>query len=92
MAVETLDLKQLDENSIDIYEAVIKASRRARQILNERNYEKQMLLESLNEEDDTTEVMIQTAEEREDTLHPVTVAIEELLEGKLDIKYEKEQP
>jgi DNA-directed RNA polymerase subunit K/omega len=46
----------------------------------------------LNEEDDTTEVMIQTAEEREDTLHPVTAAIEELLEGKLDIKYEKEQP
>ena len=48
MAVETLDLKQLDENSIDIYEAVIKASRRARHILNERNYEKQMLLESNN--------------------------------------------
>ena len=94
MAVETLDLIQVvgNSNSTDIYEAVIKASRRARQILNERNYEKQMLLESLNEEDDTTEVMIQTAEEREDTLHPVTVAIEELLEGKLDIKYGKEHP
>ena len=94
MAVETLDLKQVvgNSNSTDIYEAVIKASRRARQILNERNYEKQMLLESLNEEDDTTEVMIQTVEEREDTIHPATVAIEELLEGKLDIKYGKEHP
>ena len=94
MAVETLDIKQVVENSnsTDIYEAVIKASRRARQILNERNYEKQMLLVSLNEEDDAAEVMIQTAEEREDIIHPVTVALEELLEGKLVIKYEKEQP
>ena len=94
MAVETLDIKQVVENSnsTDIYEAVIKASRRARQILNERNYEKQMLLESLNDDDDTTEVMIESSEEREDIIHPVTAAIEELLEGKLDIKYEKEHP
>ncbi len=92
MAVETLDLKQLDENSEDIYEAVIKASQRARQILNERNYEKQMVLESLDEEDEAAEVMIQTTEEREQELHPADMAIEELLDGKLDIEYEKEKP
>lgn len=90
MAVETLDLKQLDENSEDIYEAVIKASQRAKQILNERNYEKQMVLESLNEEDEAAEVMIQTTEEREQEAHPLVIAIEELLDGKLDIEYEKE--
>ncbi len=92
MAIETLDLKQLDENSEDIYEAVIKASQRARQILNERNYEKQMVLESLDEEDEAAEVMIQTTEEREQELHPADMAIEELLDGKLDIEYEKEKP
>ena len=92
MAIETLNLKQLDETSEDIYEAVLIASKRAKQILNERNYEKQMLLVSLNEEDDAAEVMIQTAEEREDIIHPVTAALEELLNGKLTIKYEKEQP
>ena len=89
MAIETLDLKQLDENSEDIYEAVIKASQRAKQILNERNYEKQMMLEN-STEDET--VIVQTAEEREQELHPADMAIEELLDGKLDIEYEKEKP
>jgi len=93
MAIETLDLKQLDENSTDIYEAVVIASRRARQILNERNYERQLVLESLNEEDDdtTTEVMIQTSEEREQVVHPIEEALEELLDGKLNVEYEKEK-
>ncbi len=93
MAVETLDLKQLDENSEDIYEAVIKASQRAKQILNERNYEKQMMLENSTEDEVANEtVIIQTAEEREQELHPADMAIEELLDGKLDIEYEKEKP
>ncbi len=89
MSVKTLDLKQLDETSEDIYEAVIKASQRAKQILNERNYEKQMMLEN-STEDET--VIVQTAEEREQELHPADMAIEELLDGKLDIEYEKEKP
>ncbi len=93
MAIETLDLKQLDENSEDIYEAVIKASQRAKQILNERNYEKQMMLENSTEDEVANEtVIIQTAEEREQELHPADMAIEELLDGKLDIEYEKEKP
>ena len=94
MAIETLNLQQIYETSEDTFEAVVKASKRAKQILNKRNYEKQMLLESLNENEDvdSTEVMIQTSEERESEIHPVTVAIEELLAGKLVIKYEKEQP
>jgi DNA-directed RNA polymerase subunit K/omega len=89
MSVKTLDLKQLDETSEDIYEAVIKASRRAKEILNERNHEKQMMLEN-STEDET--VIVQTAEEREQELHPVDIAIEELLDSKLDIEYEKEKP
>ena len=89
MSVKTLDLKQLDETSEDIYEAVIKASRRAKEILNERNHEKQMMLEN-STEDET--VIIQTAEEREQELHPADIAIEELLDSKLDIEYEKEKP
>ena len=93
MAIETLDLKQLDENSEDIYEAVIKASQRAKQILNERNYEKQMMLENSTEDEVANEtVIIQTAEEREQELHPADMAIEELLDGKLGIEYEKEKP
>ena len=93
MAIETLDLKQLDETSEDIYEAVIKASRRAKEILNERNHEKQMMLENSTEDEVANEtVIIQTAEEREQELHPADMAIEELLDGKLDIEYEKEKP
>jgi DNA-directed RNA polymerase subunit K/omega len=41
-------------------------------------------------EDET--VIVQTAEEREQELHPVDIAIEELLDSKLDIEYEKEKP
>ena len=93
MSVKTLDLKQLDETSEDIYEAVIKASRRAKEILNERNHEKQMMLENSTEDEVANEtVIIQTAEEREQELHPADMAIEELLDGKLDIEYEKEKP
>ena len=90
MAIKTLNLKQVARHTENIYEAVNKASKRAEQILKERNYEKQMLLESLNIEDDTAEVIIQTVEEREQEVHPVDMAIEELLDGKLTVKYEKE--
>ena len=92
MAIKTLNLKQLAKYSENIYEAVNKASKRAEQILKERNYEKQMLLESLNIEDDTAEVIIQTVEEREQEVHPIDMAIEELLDGKLNVEYEKEKP
>ena len=88
MAIKTVNLNHLD----NIYEAVSIASRRAEQIVNERNTEKQMLLETLSIEDDTTEVIVQTVEEREQIVHPVDMALEELLDGKLTIKYEKEQP
>ena len=90
MAIKTLNLKQVEKNSESIYEAVLKASNRARQIVNERNYEKQIELESLNIEDDTTEAVIQTAEERDRVVHPVDMALQELLDGKLNTEYEKE--
>ena len=90
MAIKTLNLNEIGENSESIYEAVLKASIRAKQIVNERNYEKQIELESLNIEDDTAEVVIQTVEERERIVHPVDMALQELLDGKLNTEYEKE--
>ena len=48
MAIETLPLEQIYKNSTDMFEAVVKASKRAKQILNKRNYEKQILLDNSN--------------------------------------------
>ena len=90
--MKTLDLKEIDKHSIDIYEAVLKAAGRAQQIVNERVIKKQELeiesqLDELEELNTKIEIDYTYVEEEK----PTTLAIQDLLDGKLDITYESEK-
>ena len=85
--MKTLELKELDKHSIDIYDAVNKAAARARQILNERVIKKQELEIEFQLDESNTEIDYEYVEEEK----PTTLAIQDLLDGKLDIIYESKE-
>ena len=96
MNIEPIDLRLVDEQSANIYEALIAAAKRARQI----NYENKMEYNALvgtiptpvgddDSEDIQNPVQLKIALELEKKEKPHIQAVNELLEGKIEYDYKK---
>jgi DNA-directed RNA polymerase subunit K/omega len=94
MAIKTLDLLDLEDNSDNVYEACLVIAKRAREInagrIAERK-EKEVLEESgYDQELDIYDREFMEGIEHEREINPTVVAQDELLEGKIKYKYIKE--
>ena len=91
MAIQTVDLEQLESTSNNVYEAVLVIAKRAREINGERiakRKEKEILEESGYEQDlDVYDREFFEGIEHEREINPTVIAQEELMEGKLNFHY-----
>ena len=90
----TMNLEEIEKQCDNIYEAVIVASKRARQIHDKMNQElKKQIGEVENEEDLDEEIVDREriVKEFDKKNKPSTTAVNELMEGKLHIVQENEE-
>lgn len=92
MALETIDISKFEKNAENLYEAVVIASKRARQINDEMKMELNQRLEPViakETEDDTimNQDKLNISLEFEKRAKPTLESIDELLEGKLSFRY-----
>ena len=94
MAIQTLDLHDLENNSANVYEACLVIAKRAREInagrIAERK-EKEILEDSGYDQDlDIYDREFMEGIEHEREINPTVIAQDELLQGKLKYKYLRE--
>ena len=90
----TMDLNEIGKKCANIYEAVIVAAKRARQIHDKMNKEfKKQIGEVENEEDLDEETVDREriVKEFDKRKKPGTTAVDELMEGKLHVVQENEE-
>lgn len=101
MAVKPVDLNQLESKAANIYEAIVIASKRARQINEELKIEFNKRIEMIQgitmseQTDETAEPeinpdQIKIAREFERMPKPTEIALDELMNGKLQHRYKEE--
>jgi len=95
MAIQTLDLHDLEINSANVYEACLVIAKRAREInagrIAERK-EKEILEDSGYDQDlDIYDREFMEGIEHEREINPTVIAQDELLQGKLKYKYLMEE-
>ena len=95
MAIQTLDLREIDKVSDNVYEACLIISRRARDINAERiskRKEKEILEESGFEQDfDPYDREFYDPRDYEKEINPTVIAQEELFENKIATRYLTEE-
>jgi len=96
MNIEPVDLRIVDEQAANIYEALIASAKRARQINDENKMEYNALVGTIptpvgddDSEDIQNPVQLKIALELEKKEKPHIQAINELLEGKIEYDYKK---
>ena len=96
MNIEPIDLRQADKEAANIYEALIVAAKRARQINDENKMEYNALVGTIptpvgddDSEDIQNPVQLKIALELEKKEKPHIQAVNELLEGKVEYDYKK---
>lgn len=96
MNITPIDLRVIDQRAENVYEAIIAASLRARQINNENKVEFNALINTIpsmgtddDAEDITNPAQLKIALELEKKPKPHLQALNELLEGKIKFKYKK---
>lgn len=96
MNISPIDLREIDKRAENVYEAIIVASKRARQINNENKIEFNALLNTIpsmgtddDAEDITNPAQLKIALDFEKKPKPHLQALNELLEGDLKFKYKK---
>ena len=97
MAIKPIDLTYLESKAANIYEAIIVASKRARQINEELKIEFNQRIETIQAtlfepseegtEPETNPDQVNIAREFEGRPKPTTVALDELLEDQLEFRY-----
>jgi DNA-directed RNA polymerase subunit K/omega len=91
MAIQTIDLIELERNGNNIYEACLIIAKRAREINGDRiskRKEKEILEESgYDQEMDVYDREFFEGIEHEREINPTVIAQDELLEGKLNFRY-----
>jgi DNA-directed RNA polymerase subunit K/omega len=94
MSVKPIDLRKIDEVTANVYEGIIVASKRARQINNENKIEFNALVGTIpttSSEDDSEDIenpaQLKISLEFEKREKPHIQALDELLEGKIQYKY-----
>jgi DNA-directed RNA polymerase subunit K/omega len=95
MAIKTLDLKDLEKRTDNVYEACLVIAKRAREInsgrISERK-EKEMLEESgYDQELDIYDREFMEGIEHEKEINPTVIAQEQLLRGKIKYRYISEK-
>jgi DNA-directed RNA polymerase omega subunit len=97
MNIEPIDLREIDKNTANVYEAVIIAAKRARQINDEQKMEFNAILSTVVPQTTTEEegediqnpAQLKMALELESREKPQIKAIKELLEGKVEYEFKK---
>jgi DNA-directed RNA polymerase subunit K/omega len=96
MNIEPIDLRIIDKEAANVYEAVIVSAKRARQINDEQKMEFNALLSTVPQsttEDDSEDIQnpaqLKIALELENREKPQIQAIKELLDGNIGFEYKK---
>ena len=96
MEITPVDLREIDKKAANVYEAIIVASKRARQINDEIKiaYNAQISTIPTSANDDDSEDIVNPAQmkismEFEKKEKPHIDAIKELLDGKIEFEYKK---
>lgn len=96
MNISPIDLRLIDQRAENVYEAIIVAAQRARQINNENKIEFNALLNTIpsmgaddDAEDVTNPAQLKIALELEKKPKPHLKALEEILEGKIKYRYKQ---
>lgn len=96
MNLVPIDLRAIDQRAENVYEAIVVAAQRARQINNENKIEFNALLNTIpsigaddDAEDVTNPAQLKIALELEKKPKPQLKALEELLEGKIKYRYKE---
>tara|TARA_Y100000741_G_scaffold324842_1_gene275995 strand:- start:21688 stop:21966 length:279 start_codon:yes stop_codon:yes gene_type:complete len=91
MSLEPLSIREMENQSKDIYETVVVMSKRAKQVLGDRIVEE--IIES-NDEDEMgvyDEVIENNPDDYEELEKPTTVSVNEFLDGTLEWKKDQEE-
>ena len=96
MEINPIDLREIDKKAGNVYEAIIVASKRARQLNSENKIEFNALLSTIPEattddenEDIDNPAQLKIALEMEQRKKPHLQAINEFLDGKVEFDYKK---
>ena len=91
MSLEPLSIREVENQSKDIYESVVVMSKRAKQVLGDRIVEE--IIESTDEDDMGVydEVIENNPDDYEELEKPTTVSVNEFLDGTLEWKKDQEE-
>ncbi|QQS36829.1 MAG: DNA-directed RNA polymerase subunit omega [Ignavibacteriales bacterium] len=96
MAIQPIDLRELDQHSANVYEAIIASAKRARQVNDETKIEFNALVSTIpvaagddESEDIENPAQLKIAADFEKRDKPHIQSLKELLDGKLEYYYKK---
>ena len=91
MSLEPLSIREIENQSKDIYESVVVMSKRAKQVLGDRIVEE--IIETTDEDEMGVydEVIENNPDDYEELEKPTTVSVNEFLDGTLDWKNDQEE-
>ena len=91
MSLEPLSIREIENQSKDIYESVVVMSKRAKQVLGDRIVEE--IIESTDEDEMGVydEVIENNPDDYEELEKPTTVSVNEFLDGTLDWKKDQKE-
>ena len=86
MSLKPISIRDMEDQSGDIYESVVVMSKRAKQVLNDRIVEE--IIESNDEEEMGVydELIEANPDDYEELVKPTTVSVNEFLDGEIDWK------
>ena len=91
MSLEPLSIREMENQSKDIYETVVVMSKRAKQVLSDRIVEE--IIESTDEDEMGVydEVIENNPDDYEELEKPTTVSVNEFIDGTLEWKKDQEE-
>lgn len=96
MGINPIDLRQIDEKTDNVYEAIIVSAKRARQVNDENKIEFNALLSTIPEattddenEDIDNPAQLKISQDMEKRPKPHIQAMDELLKGEIQFKYKE---
>ena len=86
MSLEPISIRDMEDQSGDIYESVVVMSKRAKQVLSDRIVEE--IIESNDEEELGVydELIEANPDDYEELVKPTTISVNEFLDGEIDWK------
>ena len=91
MALESISIRKMENQTQDLYEAVVVMSKRAKQVLNNRIAEKMMVSNEEVEMGVYDQIFDKNPEDYEEIEKATTVAVKEFINGELVWKNSEEE-